>query len=278
MENDPRLRAVGEDPAAEDPAAEDTGDSDEPRHPRRGIYLLPNLITTGALFAGFYAIVAGMNGNFIAASIAICVAGLLDTADGRIARWTHTESQFGAEYDSLSDMVAFGVSPALVAFSWGLSTLGQIGWMVTFVYMACAALRLASYNTKGDNTTFTGLASPTAAAIVATSIWAWADSSTGDPSMLASSIMGVVVITSALLMVSPFPYYSPKLFDVKGRVPFLTLVLVALVFAILLADPPRVLLLLALSYAVSGPLQALWRWRRRKKPGEVDRAAADDDE
>ena len=274
MENDPRLRAV-----AEDPAAEDTEDSDLPRHPRRGIYLLPNLITTAALFAGFYAIIAGMNGNFVAASIAICVAGLLDTADGRIARWTRTESQFGAQYDSLSDMVAFGVSPALVAFSWGLSTLGQIGWMVTFVYMACAALRLARYNTKGDNTTFTGLASPTAAAIVATSIWAWADSSTGDPSMLASSIMGGVVITVALLMVSPFRYYSPKLFDVKGRVPFLTLVLVALVFAILLADPPRVLLLLALSYAVSGPLQALWKWwRRSRKAGEVDRVAADDDE
>ena len=110
---------------------------------KRGIYLLPNLITSAALFAGFYAIVAGMNGDFIPAALAIFVAMALDTADGRVARMTNTESAFGAEYDSLSDMVAFGVAPALVAFSWGLSTLGQAGWVVTFVYMACAALRLA---------------------------------------------------------------------------------------------------------------------------------------
>ncbi|MEQ8689291.1 MAG: phosphatidylcholine/phosphatidylserine synthase, partial [Pseudomonadales bacterium] len=124
---------------------------------RRGIYLLPNLITSAALFAGFYSIVAGMDGNFIPAALAMFVAMALDTADGRVARMTHTESAFGAEYDSLSDMVAFGVAPALVAFSWGLNILGQLGWMVTFVFMACAALRLARFNTKGDNSAFTGL-------------------------------------------------------------------------------------------------------------------------
>ena len=117
---------------------------------RRGIYLLPNLITSGALFAGFFAMVAAMNGDYVPAALAIFVAMALDTADGRVARLTQTESDFGAEYDSLSDMVAFGVAPALVAFSWGLSTLGQVGWVVTFVYMACAALRLARFNTKGE--------------------------------------------------------------------------------------------------------------------------------
>jgi CDP-diacylglycerol--serine O-phosphatidyltransferase len=117
------------------------GETEKVSPRRRGIYLAPNLITTGALFAGFYAIVAGMNGNFVAAALAIYVAMLLDTLDGRVARWTRTESRFGAEYDSLSDMVAFGVAPALVAFSWGLDTLGKVGWFCTFVYMACAALQ-----------------------------------------------------------------------------------------------------------------------------------------
>jgi CDP-diacylglycerol--serine O-phosphatidyltransferase len=244
------------------------------KYRRRGIYLLPNLITTGALFAGFYAIVAGMNGNFVAASLAIFVAGFLDTADGRVARWTRTESQFGAEYDSLSDMVAFGVAPALVAFSWGLDSLGKMGWVVTFVYMACAALRLARFNTQGDNKTFTGLASPSAAAIIACSVWAWADSSLGEPSIVVASVMGVVVVAVALLMVSNFSYFSPKALDIKGRVPFITLVLVVLVFAVLLADPPRVLLVLSITYALSGPVHYGWRNATRKRRAE-QRAAAD---
>jgi CDP-diacylglycerol--serine O-phosphatidyltransferase len=244
------------------------------KYRRRGIYLLPNLITTGALFAGFYAIVAGMNGNFVAASLAIFVAGFLDTADGRVARWTRTESQFGAEYDSLSDMVAFGVAPALVAFSWGLDSLGKMGWVVTFVYMACAALRLARFNTQGDNKTFTGLASPSAAAIIACSVWAWADSSLGEPSIVVASVMGVVVVAVALLMVSSFSYFSPKALDIKGRVPFITLVLVVLVFAVLLADPPRVLLVLSITYALSGPVHYGWRNATRKRRAE-QRAAAD---
>jgi CDP-diacylglycerol--serine O-phosphatidyltransferase len=233
---------------------------------RRGIYLLPNLITTGALFAGFYAIVAGMNGHFVPAVLAMFVAAALDTADGRIARWTKTESQFGAEYDSLSDMVAFGVAPALVAFSWGLSSLGQIGWVVTFVYMACAALRLARFNTKGESASFTGLASPSAAAVIACAIWVWADVNTGTPSLLAASVMAAATFAVGLLMVSPFRYFSPKLFDFKSRVPFLTLVLVVFVFAVALVDPPRVLLAMAIAYALSGPVQALWkRYRRRRK-------------
>jgi CDP-diacylglycerol--serine O-phosphatidyltransferase len=142
------------------------------------------------LFAGFYAIVAGMNGNFIAAALAIFVAMALDTADGRVARWTRTESRFGAEYDSLSDMVAFGVAPALVAFSWSLQPLGQVGWVATFVYMACAALRLARFNTQGDLKTFTGLASPSAAAVIACTVWIWSESmGDAEPSLLVSGLM-----------------------------------------------------------------------------------------
>ncbi len=244
---------------------EETAPEEEGKARRRGIYLLPNLITTGALFAGFFAIVAGMNGDFVAAALAILVAGLLDTADGRVARWTRTESQFGAEYDSLSDMVAFGVAPALVAFSWGLDSLGQAGWVATFIYMACAALRLARFNTKGDNKTFTGLASPAAAAIIACMVWAWTDFGLGVPSLAAAVSMGFVVVGVALLMVSNFLYFSPKVLELKGRVPFITLVAVVLVFAVLALDPPRVLLLIALVYAASGPIQHFWRRARKRR-------------
>ncbi|MGE0625801.1 MAG: CDP-diacylglycerol--serine O-phosphatidyltransferase [Pseudomonadales bacterium] len=273
MSDDHRLKAVpgrgGDDPidvteSSDRIEADDSPESGEAKMRRRGIYLLPNLITTGALFAGFFAIVAGMNGDFVAAALAIIVAGLLDTADGRVARWTRTESQFGAEYDSLSDMVAFGVGPALVAFSWGLDTLGQAGWVATFVYMACAALRLARFNTKGDNKTFTGLASPAAAAIIACLVWAWADSGFGEPSQAAAVLMALIVVGVGLLMVSNFIYFSPKVLELKGRVPFITLVAVVLVFAVLFADPPRVLLLVALAYAASGPIQHFWRRRRRR--------------
>lgn len=269
MSDDRKLKAVPSD--SEAPGDPETGepevqaDVDEGKTRRRGIYLLPNLITTGALFAGFFAIVAGMSGDFVAAALAILAAGLLDTADGRVARWTRTESQFGAEYDSLSDMVAFGVAPALVAFSWGLGSLGQAGWVATFIYMACAALRLARFNTKGDNKTFTGLASPAAAAIIACLVWAWTDFGLGVPSTAAAVSMGVTVVAIALLMVSNFTYFSPKVLELKGRVPFITLVAVVLVFAVLALDPPRVLLLIALIYAASGPVQHFWRRARKRR-------------
>jgi CDP-diacylglycerol--serine O-phosphatidyltransferase len=260
-----RLHAV--DPSADDSDGAEKATAETP-HRRRGVYLLPNLITTGALFAGFYAIVAGMNGQLIAAALAIFAAFGLDTADGRIARRTHTESQFGAEYDSLSDMVAFGVAPALVAFSWGLgSALGRVGWVVTFIYMACAALRLARFNVKGDAGSFTGLASPSAAAIIACLVWVWSDTFGTEPSMLAAACMGTITVVLGLLMVSNFDYYSPKAMNVKGRVPFITLVLVALVFAVLMVDPPRVLLVLFSVYALSGP--AKFAWQAARKSGKT---------
>jgi CDP-diacylglycerol--serine O-phosphatidyltransferase len=245
---------------------------DEAHAPRRGIYLLPNLITTGALFAGFYAIVAAMDGNFIPAALAIYAAIVLDTADGRVARLTHTESAFGAEYDSLSDMVAFGVAPGLVAFSWALSQLGQIGWVVTFIYMACAALRLARYNTKGDISSFTGLASPAAACLVVTSVWVMEDAR--DPqavvSLLQAGLLAAVTTLAAMLMVSNLRYFSPKMLRMRGRVPFIVLVAIVLGYAIVLADPPKVLLVLAIVYALSGPVQWLIRHRRGEHEDSID--------
>ena len=236
---------------------------------RRGVYLLPNLITTGALFAGFFAIVAGMSGNFIAAALAIYSALILDTLDGRVARWTRSESEFGAEYDSLSDMVAFGVAPALVAFTWALSDLGQVGWVVAFIYMACAGLRLARFNTKGDNTTFTGLASPSAAAIIASCVWIW--STPGEPASIYAAItMAVTTTAVGLLMVSQFSYFSPKTLDLKGRQPFLVLVAIVLVFAVIFAHPPLVLLICFAAYALSGPAMYLWhRYRGGNGPAGI---------
>ena len=248
-EEQPRLRSI------------DAGE----RQRRRGVYLLPNLITTAALFAGFYAIVAAANGEFVKAALAIYSAFILDTLDGRVARWTRSESDFGAEYDSLSDMVAFGVAPALVAFFWALSSLGQFGWVVAFVYMACAGLRLARFNTKGDNASFTGLASPSAAAIIANTVWIWSESA-ASATGLAAVGMALVTAATGLLMVSQFVYYSPKELDLKGRVPFLTLVAAVLVFAIVLSDPPRVLLACFTVYALSGP--AMYLWRKYRGGGE----------
>jgi CDP-diacylglycerol--serine O-phosphatidyltransferase len=271
-----RERQPGDDAELKEPLAyELEAESDDPEgRRRRGIYLVPNLITTGALFSGFYAIVAGMNGHFIGAALAIFVAMALDTADGRVARWTRTESRFGAEYDSLSDMVAFGVAPALVAFSWCLQPLGKIGWVATFVYMACAALRLARFNTRSNLQTFTGLASPSAAAVLACTVWIWSDSlGDAEPSVTVATLMAVLTAGVGLLMVSNFEYYSPKVLSAKGRVPFIFLVVTALVFAVLLADPPRVLLVLFVAYALSGPCTFVWlRWRRRR--GGSDPAAA----
>ena len=253
-----KLRAV--DVPAEPVAPPSEGGEANNLKQRRGVRLLPNVITTGALFSGFYATVAGMGGRFGAAALAIFAAIALDTADGRVARFTHTASDFGAEYDSLSDMVAFGVAPALVVFSWGLSGLGQLGWMLTFLYVACTALRLARFNTASSLASFTGLASPAAAAVIASSVWVWDERISGAPSLFAASAIGLVTCLVALLMVSNFSYFSPKQFVFKGRVPFVALVLVVLSFTVLLADPPSVLLLLFAGYALSGPAQ--WAWRR----------------
>jgi CDP-diacylglycerol--serine O-phosphatidyltransferase len=233
----------------------------------RGIYLLPNLFTTAALFSGFYAIVSAMDGNFANASIAIFVAMVLDGLDGRVARMTNTQSAFGAEFDSLSDMVAFGVAPALVVFSWSLSDLGKVGWIFAFIYVAGAALRLARFNTHvgdEDKRFFTGLASPSGAGLVAGMVWALSDFGIdgGDISFL----VGLLTALAGLMMVSNVRYYSFKDFELKGRVPFFVILLVVLVFAIISTDPSRILWFIFIVYSVSGPVQALWRWRQKQKP------------
>ncbi len=228
---------------------------------RRGVYLLPNLFTTAALFSGFYAIIAGMHGNFESAAIAIFVAMILDGLDGRVARLTNTASEFGVQYDSLSDMVSFGLAPALVMFSWALSDLGKFGWAVAFIYTAGAALRLARFNTQVDvvdKRYFIGLASPAAAAVIAGMVWAGYElDMAGRPSLIA----GLVTAAMGLLMVSNVKYSSFKEFDFKRRVPFVFILAVVLVFGLVTIDPPRILLAVFACYALSGP--ALWLWRLR---------------
>ena len=231
---------------------------------RQGIYLLPNLFTTGALFAGFYAIIAGMRGNFEAASIAIFFAMVLDGLDGRVARLTNTASKFGAEYDSLSDMVSFGVAPALVVYSWGLSDLGKFGWSVAFIYVACAALRLARFNTQievADKAWFTGLASPAAAAGVAATVWVANDVGwVGSELPLQVAVLAAILTGLAgILMIANIPYYSFKTIDMHGRVPFAVVIGVVLIFGLVTVDPPRILLGAFLLYAISGPLMLLRR-------------------
>lgn len=237
---------------------------------RQGIYLLPNLFTTGALFAGFYAIIAAMRGDYEAAPLAIFVAMIFDGLDGRVARLTNTSSKFGAEYDSLSDMVSFGVAPALVMFSWALGELGKFGWSVAFIYVGCAALRLARFNTQidtADKNFFTGLASPAAAAIIASVVWVCHDIGwTGaDLPYVLSVVVGLLTALVGFLMIANFPYYSFKDLDFRGRVPFVAIIAVVLVFGLVTVDPPRILLLAFLVYAASGPVMQVVKWRRGGK-------------
>lgn len=233
----------------------------------KGIYLLPNLFTTAALFSGFFAIIAAMNGMFEKAAIAIFVAALFDGMDGRVARLTNTQSAFGAEYDSLSDMVSFGVAPALVVFSWSLQSLGKIGWICAFIYAVAAAFRLARFNVQlavVDKRYFVGLASPLAAAIIASMVWAGFDNRIAGREHEVAIGAAVVTVLAAFLMVSNFRYYSFKELD-RSRVPFAVMLPVVLVLGIINYDLPIGLLTVSLVYAASGPLGTLWA--RRKTAG-----------
>lgn len=225
---------------------------------RKGVYLLPNLFTTAALFSGFYAIVNAMNGAYEPAAIAIFFAMLFDGLDGRVARLTNTQSAFGSEYDSLSDMVSFGVAPALVMFAWALSHFGKLGWAVAFIYIAGAALRLARFNlhtSTADANFFTGLASPAAAALVASFVWLCTDGGFTHEEM-NRTFMGfmclVVTALAGMMMVTNIEYHSFKGLNIRGRVPFVALLVVVLVFFIITIDPARMLFAIALIYALSG--------------------------
>jgi len=234
---------------------------------RRGIYLLPNLFTTGALFCGFYAVIAGIRGDFEPACIAIFFAMVFDGLDGRVARMTHTTSKFGEEYDSLSDMVSFGVAPALVVFSWGLSDLGKFGWSVAFIYVACAALRLARFNAQIEETDknwFTGLASPAAAGVIAAAVWVCNDMGWfgADRPFELTVLLAVLTALTGILMIVNIPYYSGKTIDVRRRVPFVAVIIVVFVFSLVTVDPPRVFLAAFLLYALSGPVMLLLKGRK----------------
>lgn len=235
---------------------------------RRGIYILPNLFTTAALFAGFFAIVQAMNQRFEVAAVAIFVAMVLDGLDGRVARLTHTQSAFGAEYDSLSDMVSFGVAPALVAYEWALKGLGKMGWIAAFIYCAGAALRLARFNTNidvVDKRYFQGLPSPAAAALVAGLVWVMLDNDwSGEEARWYACVL---TIFAGITMVSNVHFYSGKDINLRKSVPFMMIVAFAIGLALVSSYPPGVLFALFLVYSLSGYALAAWRLLGRPRNG-----------
>jgi len=248
-----------------------------PALPRRGIYLLPNAFTTAALFCGFYAIVMAMNLKFDHASIAIFAAMVLDGIDGRVARLTKTQSEFGAQYDSLSDMVSFGAAPALVVYEWSLRGLGKLGWLAAFVYCAGAALRLARFNTNiavVDKRYFQGLPSPAAAALVAGLIWLMDDLHFTGAQL--SAVAWVVTLYAGLTMVTNVPFYSFKDINFRKSVPFIAIFLIVLAFVAISSDPPKVLFGLFISYGLSGYVVYFWRLFKGRPVSIIETRLTDD--
>ena len=258
-----------------DPIHEPTNDI--PKR-RKGIYMVPNMITLAALFGGFYAIVMAMNGKFELATMAIFASMVLDSLDGRVARMTNTQSAFGEQMDSLSDMVSFGAAPALVAYIWTLNGLGRWGWIAAFVYCACAALRLARFNVNTgvvDKRYFQGLPSPAAAAIVAGFIWLATDAQLNPVAM--RWVMFGITLFAGLTMVTNVPFYSFKDLSLKRSVPFASLILVLLGIAVINIDPPTVLFGLFVAYGLSG--YAVLAWRKSKgRPSSIISTSTDEPE
>ncbi len=239
---------------------------------RKGIFLLPNLLTTGALFAGFFAVISGMNNEFHNACMAILAAMFLDGLDGRLARLTNTQSAFGAEYDSLSDLLAFGVAPALICFSWALSDLGTLGWTAAFFYVACAALRLARFNVQLGTVNkrfFVGLASPAAAGVVVFMVWV-CDEYDVEVVLSIAVLAAVLTMCAGLLMVLNVRYFSFKDMDFKSRVPFFVILMVILLFVIVSWDPPVVLFVIAILYALSGPVLTFYNYHKNKAKADAE--------
>lgn len=243
--------------------------------PTRGIYLLPNLLTTAGLFSGFFAVVSSMNGHFEHAAIAIFIAMIFDGLDGRVARMTNTQSEFGAEYDSMADMVSFGIAPGLVAYNWALSDLGKFGWLAAFVFVAAAALRLARFNTQigvADKRYFQGLASPAAAGVIASLVWLGTEYQINGHDY--GLFVGIITIVSGLLMVSNFRYNSFKDVDWKGKVNFIAVLLIVLVFVIVAASPAELLTVIFVLYACSGPFTTI----RSVKKLKLEHVVGDDED
>jgi CDP-diacylglycerol---serine O-phosphatidyltransferase len=241
---------------------------------RRGIYLLPNLFTTAALFSGFYAIVQSMNNKFEYAAVAIFIAMVMDGLDGRVARMTHTQSEFGAEYDSLSDMVSFGVAPSLLVYEWALRDLGKWGWFAAFIYCVCAALRLARFNTNIDvidKRFFQGLPSPAAAALVAGFVWVMGDNGYSGHDL--RWVAAALAVFAGLSMVSNLRFYSFKDFNLRKSVPFIVVFLFAMFFVVISSYPAGVLFLIFLAYTLSGYVLWILDFRRAKNKVIVPRDA-----
>ncbi len=245
---------------------------------RRGVYLLPNLLTSAALFAGFYSIISGINDKFEASAIAIIIAGLLDGLDGRVARMTHTQSDFGEQYDSLSDLISFGLAPALLAFNWSLSSLGEIstfagklGWLAAFLYMACTALRLARFNTQvgvADKRYFQGLASPAAAGTLVFTIWFFIDNNVNGETV--RWLIFFEIITLGILMFSNIRYYSFKIAPNGEKVPAMWLLLAMLIIVLLALNPPVMGMTFGFLYVASGLLVTIagrrnWKLKRHQR-------------
>jgi len=234
---------------------------------RRGIYLLPNLLTTASLFSGFFSIVSAINGNFIASGMALFAAQMLDGLDGRVARLTNSQSLFGAQYDSLCDVISFGLAPAIIVFLWGLDSLGQTGWVFSFFYVAAAAFRLARFNTYigSEDSYFKGLPSPVASGMVV--YYVWAMSSYGIQGDEVGNFLAIftAILTGcvSLLMVVNVPYYSFKEIELKKRVPFFSMLFVVFIFALISIDPPIVLVTCAFVYVLSGPI--IWAVKALRK-------------
>jgi CDP-diacylglycerol--serine O-phosphatidyltransferase len=249
----------------------------------RGVFLLPNALTTAAMFAGFYSIISGINGQYVTAAVAVVVAGVLDGLDGRVARLTNTQSEFGVQYDSLSDLISFGLAPALLSFNWSLSTLrdvsplaGKLGWLAAFLFAACAALRLARFNAQAQNTDksyFQGLASPAAAGTLVSIVWFFNDQ--GIAGETVRWLMLFVTVVLGLLMFSRVRYFSFKSWPRGDRIPVGFLFLVVLVFVLLAIDPPTMLAAMGVVYVVSGLVMTLlgmrqWKARRERRKKQDD--------
>lgn len=235
---------------------------------RRGIYLLPNLLTLGALFAGFYAIIAGMSGNFNEAGWAILIASILDGLDGRVARLTNTQSAFGAQFDSLADMVSFGVAPALIMFNWALSSLGEAGWAACFIFISCAALRLARFNVQlgtVDKRFFVGLQSPVAAGLITFVVWVGFKYGI-EPAGVVAVAAAILTAFAGLLMVSNYRYYSFKEIHFKGTVPYVVFLLAVVLLVVIAQSPHEVLFAMCFFYALSGPAISMFRILKKRAP------------
>ncbi len=240
----------------------------------KGVYLLPNALTTGAMFAGFFSIISGINGHYSAAVIGVIVAGFLDGLDGRVARLTNTQSEFGVQYDSLSDLISFGLAPSLLAFNWSLSSMselsplaGKLGWLAAFLFAACAALRLARFNTQvavADKGYFQGLASPAAAGTLVATIWFFVDQGISGNNEFVRWLIWFETIALGLLMFSRVRYFSGKTWPSGDRVPLYMLLLVVLIFVLLAIDPPTVMMFIGLIYVITGLVMTMVRRQQHR--------------